>query len=469
MTSPLQQRVRRPPAAVAILLSVAIVAVAIIAHRSTATPSTPQPRAVPMAVLGNSDSHGYRDGVRGIRRGGAFHEITFQWTDVLARTRGEYLDMGVVDAWGTYGIVARLRERLGLEAKSPKKLDYRYNYALSGARCASLVSDWPGQARWLASAIRAHPREWADGVAVIRIGVNNVGQKRHLDQYADAGVTPKDRQTIAACAQEILAAVQQVRAASPTLRIVVVGIADDSSWPPATTPWRSPDEIRRMREALDLFDATVQAAVTTDPRTVFMADRSWYYDHWADRDSAGHSQRSERTLGGRVPVANTQGDEPFNLVLADGHAGTVANGFWVRELIHTLNAEFGLGIPPLLDAEIAHLADPAGTAGIAPPRALPDAPAPMLDLPFDTLDFRYDDLPARLPAIRTRDSQGNDVSATATATLRQGSADPLPLYGSGTRLELRPDRHVRGIHELIIRVMDARGRATTAAATLVIR
>jgi hypothetical protein len=91
----------------------------------------------------------------GVRRGGEYHDVTLQWTEVLAATRADYFDMGGVGEHGNRGIVARARSWLGLEAKTPRKNDFRWNYARSGARCASLTTEWPEQTRWLVSAIES--------------------------------------------------------------------------------------------------------------------------------------------------------------------------------------------------------------------------------------------------------------------------------------------------------------------------
>lgn len=425
------------------------------------------PCPVRLGVLGDSDSHSYRDSVRGVRRGGIFHDVTLQWTDVLTQTRGHYLDMGAVRTWGTRGIIARLRARLGLEARTPRKLDYRYNYALSGARCASLGSAWPGQAQWLASAIRSRPGQWTNGIVVIKIGVNDLGQKSHLDQYARTGITDAERALITACAQEISRAVETVREAGPTVRIVVVGVADDSSWPPDAVPWRSSLETTRIRSVLDLFDQTVRSAVSK-PGVVFMDDRRWYYDHWSDRDSRGQAQVSGRNLGGAKDVTNTRGDEPVNLMLADGHAGTIANGFWARHLIRMLNDTFGTAIPPLLDAEIAQLADPSGAYGIAPPQLIADRLPVRIEIPFDGLSYSHSELPVRLPAHSARDTAGTDVSMTSTAWLTPQNGIRIPLFGDGTQLQLRPERHLPGTYQLEIQALDASQQTAVASVPLAI-
>jgi hypothetical protein len=253
-----------------------------------------------------------------------------------------------------------------MEAKTPRKADFRWNYARSGARCASLVSAWPQQARWLASAIARDPAAWTDGIVVIRIGVNDLGQRRHLDEYAKTGLTDAHRRLIEECAREIASAIDVVRAASSSVRIVVVGVADDSSWPPATTARRTADVITRMRDVLDAFDRRLEQETTRRSGAVFMNDRTWYYEHWADFDAVGNPRQSGVSLGGATQITNTQGDAPTNLLLDDGHAGTVANAFWLRELITTINRSFGASVPTLTDEEIGALADPDGSLGIAP-------------------------------------------------------------------------------------------------------
>jgi hypothetical protein len=327
------------------------------------TSSTHTPR---LAVLGDSDSHSYRDAITGLRRGGDYHDVAYQWTEILARVRPEFLDQGEYTAWGSRAILARARDLLGLEAKTPRKQDFRWNYAWSGARCASLTSAWPWQARWVATSLRADPEAWADGLVLVKIGVNDLGQRRHLDAYAATGLRDAERAVIAGCAREIGTALDMIRAASPTVRVLVVGVADDSSWPPETTPQRSAEEVARIRAVLNAYDDALRSLVAERAGMAFMDDRAWYYEHFADRDSAGNSQPSSISFGGRTPVTNSQGDAPNNLMLADGHAGTVANGLWVRHLIRTLDRELGFEIPEISDADIARIADPHGEYGIAP-------------------------------------------------------------------------------------------------------
>ncbi|MEJ7747317.1 MAG: hypothetical protein WKF61_11365, partial [Luteimonas sp.] len=96
--------------------------------------------AIPLAVLGDSNSHSYQDQISfpadSKERGGARRPQTFQWTEVLARMRGHELDLGAWVTWGRPGFVARAREWVRLPGgRAPKKQDYRYNFANSGAAC----------------------------------------------------------------------------------------------------------------------------------------------------------------------------------------------------------------------------------------------------------------------------------------------------------------------------------------------
>ena len=84
---------------------------------------------VPLAALGDSDTHSYQDRVSfpagSFKRGGAFRATTFQWIEVLARLRGSELDPGPWGVWGTRGRIATLQEWFGWEGRAPRKEDYR--------------------------------------------------------------------------------------------------------------------------------------------------------------------------------------------------------------------------------------------------------------------------------------------------------------------------------------------------------
>ena len=90
---------------------------------STAAMSASTGERVPLAVVGDSDSHSYQDRLSfpegTAKRGGRYRQTTLQWDEVLARLRGGQLDLG---AWGEYGTCARvagLGRPLGLLLRAP--------------------------------------------------------------------------------------------------------------------------------------------------------------------------------------------------------------------------------------------------------------------------------------------------------------------------------------------------------------
>jgi hypothetical protein len=422
---------------------------------------------VPIAVLGDSDSRSYRDRVDGVRRGGDFHPVTFQWTELLAALRPEEVDLGAFGAWGQRGVVARLRDRLGLAAKTPKKEDFLYNFALSGSTCSSLSRDWPWQARWATRFLEADPERWASGLVVIKVGVNDLGQISHLKTFARVELTPSVLATIDGCASSLDEVVHRIRAVS-SVAILAVGIADDSSWPADEVPALTPTEVARIRSVLNRFDQEMVKVISGVEGAAFMDDRAWYYDNWPDRDPMGEPRTASVSLGGVIGVTNTRGDRPTNLLLQDGHAGTVANGLWLRGLIRPVNDSFGCGISPPLLSEIADRADPDRSIGLAPTSALPAVP-PRIEVPWKELHLRAAELPFALGPIDAYDETGSPVWETATAFLESDDGGRVWLFGDGDRLRLMPGRHLPGRYQLVLRVRDRAANISERVIPLTIR
>ncbi|MGH8061817.1 MAG: GDSL-type esterase/lipase family protein [Pseudoxanthomonas sp.] len=310
---------------------------------------------IPLAVIGDSDSHSYQDRISfppgGDKRGGAHHEATLQWTEVLARLRGQRLDPGEWGAHGTRGTVARARRWLGLEGRSPPKEDYRYNFALSGSECSDLLEGYAQQAKALVSLMDQQPAYWRNGVVVIRIGVNTFGDAAELEQMAHDPMAIQAQRKIASCVHDIRQSVDALHARHPGVRIVLVGIFDNSNWVPYLDRWRNPIMLANIGRGLDMFDHALQGMAREDPRIAFFDDRAWFADHWGGRDARGSAAYHELVVGD-LHVRNTAGDEPHNAVLADGHAGTAWNAEWARSLVELLNSRFHLGIAPITEAEV---------------------------------------------------------------------------------------------------------------------
>ena len=314
------------------------------------------PGAIPLAVLGDSDSHSYQDRITfpsgGLKRGGAYRETTLQWTEVLARLRGQRLDPGDWGVHGTRGMVARARRWLGQEGRSPPKEDYRYNFALSGSECSDLLEGYSQQARALASLMDQEPAYWRNGIVVIRIGVNSFGDAAELEQMARDPMAAQAQRKIASCVQDIRRSVEMLHARHPGVRIVLVGIFDNSNWIPYLDRWRNPAMLANIGQGLDVFDHALRDMARADPRIAFFDDRAWFANRWGARDARGDPAYHDLVVGG-VHVRNTEGDAPGNAVLADGHAGTAWNAEWARSLVQLLNSRFSLGIAPITEAEVA--------------------------------------------------------------------------------------------------------------------
>lgn len=342
-------------------------ALALVVWSTRVGPLAPTPEnfatgTTPLAVIGDSDSHSYHDRITfppgSDKRGGDYRETTLQWTEVLARLRGQQLDPGEWGVHGTRGTVARARRWLGLEGRSPPKEDYRYNFALSGSECSDLLQGYAQQTRALLSLMDQQPAYWRNGVVVIRIGVNSFGDAADLEQMAHDPMAAQAQRKIASCVRDIQQTVEALHSRHPGVRIVLVGILDNSDWVPYLGRWRDPAMLANIGRGLDVFDHALQDMARADPRIAFFDDRAWFADHWGARDAQGNPAYHDLAVGD-LDVRNTAGDEPGNAVLADGHAGTAWNAEWARSLVELLNSRFHLDIAPISEAEVIALAVPA--------------------------------------------------------------------------------------------------------------
>jgi hypothetical protein len=320
--------------------------------------------SIPVGVLGDSDSHSYHDRiwVPPEERGGPYRAVTFQWTEALARLRGQDLDLGEWGIWGTRKLFVRMREGLGLQGRTPRKEDYRHSFALGGAGCSDLMTGDFRQAPRLAALMDQEPQRWRKGVVVIRIGVVDFGLDNSLDQLARSPAAPQVQAVIAECLRQIHAAVELIHQRHPQTRIVLVGIFDNAHWPRYAERWQSATELANIAAGLDAFDQPLRQLAASDPRIAFFDDRAWFAERWGGRDEAGKpAYRTVSVLPG-LAVTHTAGDHPRNAVVEDGHAGVVWNTLWAQSLVSLMNTEFGLQIPPITDAELQQFLEPARTA-----------------------------------------------------------------------------------------------------------
>jgi len=345
---------RAPPVSLRWRCALAAVLLCVPALASVAPPDN----RIPLAIVGDSDSHGYHDERAfphgSADRGGRLRDTTYQWTEALVALRGDVLDLGVREATGTWGRMARWLRSVGVDVRAPRKVDHRYNFAVSGQGCDDLMDGPSRQVPQLIRLMNEDPARWRRGVVVIRIGVNTFGKAAELDRLARDPRDPAVVRAIDTCVAQIRSAVDAIATAHAGTRIVIVGIFDNRHWAAYLGRWQAPAEQANISAGLDRFDQALQRFAADRPRVAFFDDRAWFASLWGGRDANGVP--AYRTVSfGPLKVSNSSGDEPFHATLADGHAGTVWNVLWARALIDLLNQRFGLGVAPLTDAEMVSL------------------------------------------------------------------------------------------------------------------
>jgi len=329
---------------------------------------------VPFAVVGDSDSQGFQNlydaKLPEVPRGGSFHDSTLQWTEVLAKLRGNELDLG---DWGVHGMPGRVArvlewvhldraaESFGWEVRAPAKRDHRHNFAYSGDGCAELFGGWSRQVPRLIRLMDAEPDRWRGGVVVIKIGGNDFSNDSpNLDRLAQDPTSPDVRRKVDFCLGEIRRAVLAIHQGHPQTRIVLGGVFNNAHWEKYSGLWHSPTQLSNISKGLDYFDDALQRMVDGDRRLAFFSDRRWFEALWGSRGSDGLPNYRTLVLSPAVQVRNTGGDAPSNATLADGHAGLVWNAKWAQALVELIDQRFGLGITPIADDEILRLAQATG-------------------------------------------------------------------------------------------------------------
>lgn len=325
-------------------------------------------RAMKLAVLGDSDSHSYGDRIAfplpSDRRGGARRSATLQWTEALARLRPGEVDPG---AWGVHGTrraVALARSLAGLDFRTPPEEDFAANFARSGAVCDDLVA-WPfGQARELRSLIARDPASWNGAVVVIRIGINDLGTEEPMARFAREGPSPANAAPVARCVNRVGQAIELLEGSGARLRYLIVGILDNAHWPRWHARWNDAAALRNIDAVLDAYDDGLRALAAAGRDRAFLDDRAWFAARWGGRDASGRPAYAPVRLAGGLSVTLTEGDDPTNAVLADGHAGLAWNAMWAKALVDGIREAWGIGPAPITEDEVGELV--RRTAGLAP-------------------------------------------------------------------------------------------------------
>ena len=350
----------------ALLMSLSTFAAADAAPTTAASSSASARERVPFAVIGDSDSQGFQDlypeAGADTPRGGLYHAATFQWTEALAKLRGDEVDLG---DWGVHGMSGRLAlgiewlglsraaESRGWEVRAPIKRDHRHNFAYSGDGCAQLFGGWSRQVPRLIRLMDREPGRWDGGVVVIKIGNNDFSNDiPNLDRLAADPASPEVRRKMDSCLADIGRAVAAIHQNHPRTRIVLVGTFDNAHWEKYRDHWHSPAMLANISKGLDHFDDALQRMAEADKRLGFFSDRKWFDALWGSRDQNGLPNYRTLTLAPTVQVTNTGGDAPTHATLTDGHTGLVWNAKWAQALIEFVDTRFGLRITPISDAEV---------------------------------------------------------------------------------------------------------------------
>ncbi|RZL63603.1 MAG: SGNH/GDSL hydrolase family protein [Variovorax sp.] len=313
--------------------------------------------AIPLAVLGDSNSHSYQDRISfplgsGLR-GGDFQSRTFQWTEVLARLRGDFFDPGPWVTWGHRPRVATWRERLGLGAtRAPEKQDYLFNFANSGADCRGLMEGGTQQAPRLVALMNEQPARWQQGVVVIRIGMAVLSQTAFLDRLAQDPQAADAQQVIGQCVDRIGQAVTLIRHHHPSTHIVLVGIFNDAHDPLSADQWRDRQALDHIDRGLDVFDNALKRLASATARISFFDERAHFARYWGSRDADGRPAYRTVKVGSRLEVRNALGDSPDHAFIADDHWGLVGNVLWAQALTVHLREVAGVQVKPITDPEV---------------------------------------------------------------------------------------------------------------------
>jgi hypothetical protein len=315
---------------------------------------------VMLGVLGDSDSAAYQDRLAfpdpGQRPGGAFHAITLQWPEVMARLRKKQVDLGEWAVWGVppWASVARVRDGLRLPWRGPRRETHQNNLAWASG-CESLTEGPWRQAQRLVDVMDEQPARWSSGLVVIRSGVNTFGKE---DDLAALAADPNDPAVVSrmdACVAQYRAAVSLIHERHPSTRIVLVGIFNNADWAPYLGKWTSGQEQANLNRGLDHFDNALRAMAQSDPRLAFFDDRAWFTRHWGRRNpDTGQPDYRAVQIADVVSVTNSVGDSPENAVLANQHAGLVWNLLWSQGLVQLVRERFEFPIDEITADEVAN-------------------------------------------------------------------------------------------------------------------
>ncbi len=192
------------------------------------------------------------------------------------RLRAQYVDLGPWGDWGQRRPLAKLLDWVGLPSRSPRKQDYLYNMAASGAVCDDLVSGVFRQAPRLAELIRQEPSMWNRGVVLIRIGINDIGTFPMLDLMSGNPLAPEVIARSNNCKSRIQQAVQLLQSVQPALRFMVVSPFNDNNDPNNNASWNSAKTQVNLARGFALLVDDLRSMSAVDPRIRFLTTASGF-------------------------------------------------------------------------------------------------------------------------------------------------------------------------------------------------
>jgi hypothetical protein len=279
-----------------------------------------------IAVIGDSNADEFR---ANDNRGGAYAATTLNWVEQLVRYRG--LNFGT---WGNRG--------------SPRRTGYQFNWALSGATAASMISG--GQHTGVAQQIAAGDVS----LVFIDIGFNDFAREKYAEIYSGSLSGSALNRKIEGIIDDITEAVETVQAAG-SVEVVVAGLIDYSvslpnftaAFPDAARRQAVTDSIRAVNDGLITMAASKGAAYVDQPANtaaIFaQANANWFLD-----------------VGGELIDMMNPGNEPHHARLNDAsqHAGTVFNAIYFANMnfIDVVNSAFDTSLVPFSESEILRAA-----------------------------------------------------------------------------------------------------------------
>lgn len=295
---------------------------------------------IPVAVLGDSDSHSYRDSYDNLSRGGNYQTRTFNWLELWARLSADEIYPGATGVWGSHYRIARIKNLFMLKSRSPKKLDYEYNYAVSGLGCQSLLDDWPYQGKWLLNELKSNPEYWRNGLVIIKIGINNIGKNTDLLNWKNTGLDAEAASAVTGCVDAITKMSDRIIAQQPGIKVAISGITRNYNFIDEWHTPLNPEDIQNIESVLSEFDSRLQRYASGSTMIAYIDDHYWFNQTFGSKESGDLKSKIHFTEG--IDLINASGDEPINMLLQDHHTGTLYNALWITHLITEINQQLGL-------------------------------------------------------------------------------------------------------------------------------